>query len=79
MPRFYVGQRVLIGGLITTKHRGREATVMHVEPSTHTRPGVTSLDKYVVRFDSGDQAEFWDIQLMAAPGTKGEGGLAIEG
>jgi hypothetical protein len=48
---------------------------MHVEPSRHTRPGVTSLDKYVVWFDGGDQAEFWDIQLMAAAGTKEEGAL----
>jgi hypothetical protein len=75
LSRFQLGQKVLITGLIITKHRGREATVMHVEPSRHTRPGVTSLDKYVVWFDGGDQAEFWDIQLMAAAGTKEEGAL----
>ena len=67
MPRFHLDERVLITGSITTKHRGREAAVLIVQPSRHTRPGVTSLDKYIVQFGDGDQAEFWDIQLMAAP------------
>jgi hypothetical protein len=71
VSRFHVGQKVLITGPIATKYQGREGMVIRVQPSTHARPGVTSLDKYVVRFEDGDQAEFWDIQLMAAP--EGEG------
>jgi hypothetical protein len=45
--------------------------VINVQPSRHSKPGVTSLDKYVVRFEDGDQVEFYDIQLMAArPGKE---------
>jgi hypothetical protein len=51
---------------MATKYRDREATVIAVRPSKRTRPGVTSLDKYVVRFEDGDQEEFFDIQLTAA-------------
>ena len=70
VSRFQPGQKVVITGSITTKHRDREATVINVQPSKHSRPGVTSLDKYTVRFEDGDQVEFYDIQLMAAPGEK---------
>ena len=51
MSRFQLGQKVLIMGAISTKHQGREATVINVQPSRYTRPGVTSLDKYIVRFE----------------------------
>jgi hypothetical protein len=64
VSRFQLGQKVLITGSITTKHQGREATVINVQPSKHSRPSVTSFDKYIVRFEDGDQAEFYDIQLM---------------
>jgi hypothetical protein len=70
VSRFYVGQRVLIAGPITTKHRDREATVIAVNPSRHTRPGVTSLDKYIVQFQDGDQLEVYDIQLIDVPQAK---------
>jgi hypothetical protein len=66
VPRFQLGQKVVVTGPITTKYRDREATVIAVQPGKHARPGVTSLDKYVVRFENGDQAEFFDIQLAAA-------------
>jgi hypothetical protein len=66
VPRFQLGQKVVITGPITTKHRDREGTVINVQPSRRARPGVTSLDKYVVRFDDGDQGEFYDIQLRAS-------------
>ena len=66
MPRFQLGQKVVITGPITTKYKDREATVIDVQPSKYARPGVTSLDKYVVRFEDGDQAQFFDIQLAAA-------------
>jgi hypothetical protein len=73
MSRFHLGRKVMITGSIATKHRDREATVINVRPSTRTRPGVTSLDKYVVRFDDGDQAEFYDSQLKAPQDAKREG------
>ncbi len=66
MPRFQLGQKVIIAGSIITRHRDREATVINVRPSRHARPGVTTLDKYVVRFEDGDQTEFYDIQLVDA-------------
>ena len=66
MSRFQLGQKVVVTGSITTKYRDREATVIAIHPSKHTRPGVTSLDKYVVRFEDADQAELFDIQLAAA-------------
>jgi hypothetical protein len=67
VSKFQIGQKILITGPISTKHRDREATVIDVKPNTHTRPGVTSLDKYIVQFPDGEQATFFDIQLMAAP------------
>ena len=66
MPRLQLGQKVVVTGPIATRYRDREGTVIAVQPSKHARPGVTSLDKYVVRFEDGDQAEFFDIQLAAA-------------
>lgn len=64
MARFTIGDKVLITGPIATKHRSRGATVIGVHPSRHSRPGVTSLDKYTVQFDDGEQSQFFDIQLM---------------
>ena len=66
MPRFQVGQRVFINGAVVTRYDQREAIVIGVEVSKHSRPGVTSLDKYFVRFGDGDQAELYDIQLTTA-------------
>jgi hypothetical protein len=67
MPRFHLGQRVLITGLIATKHRDREASVISIHRNTHTPPGAMSADKYLVQFDDGHEAEFYDIQLVRAP------------
>ena len=64
MPRFHLGRKVVITGAIATKDRGRKATVISVQPNTHIAAGA---DKYIVQFDNGDQAEFYDIQLTAAP------------
>jgi hypothetical protein len=63
VSRFHPGQKVVIAGSITTRHRGRVATVINVRPSTRTRPGVTSLDKYAVRFDDGIKRRFMTINL----------------
>ena len=65
MPRFRLGQKVLITGAIATKDRGREATVIGIYSSTNTPPGVTTADKYIVRFEQGDEAQFFEIQLVA--------------
>ena len=71
MPRFRLGHKVLIAGAIATKDRGRKATVVSVQPNTHIARGA---DKYIVQFDNGDQAEFYDIQLTETPReTKREG------
>jgi hypothetical protein len=67
MPRFHLGQTVLVAGAIDKKYRGRNATVISVQPNTHIAPGA---DKYVAQFGDGHQAEFWDIQLKAAPQEK---------
>ena len=66
MSRFQLGQKVLITGPIVTKYRGCEATVIGFRPNKHTPRGVTSADKYIVRFEEGDELEFFDIQLVAA-------------
>ncbi len=63
VSRFEVGDKVLISGPITTKHCNRQATVIEVHPSRHAPPGTTSLDKYRVRFDDGEEIQFYDIQL----------------
>jgi hypothetical protein len=65
MSRFKIGDKVLIGGSIMSKHRNRKGTVVGVHPSTRTRPGVTSLDKYTVRFDDRKEFQFYDNQLIA--------------
>jgi len=65
MPRFRLGQKVLITGPIATRYGGCKATVIGVRPNEHTSPGVTIADKYIVRFDEGDDAEFFEIQLLA--------------
>ena len=64
MSRFKLDDKVLISGSIATRHRNRRATVVGVYPSRHTRPGVTSLDKYTVRFDDGNEFTFYDNQLI---------------
>jgi hypothetical protein len=70
MPRFQLGQKVLITGAIATKYRGRQGTVIGFNPNRHTPSGVTSADKYTVRFEEGDEAEFFEIQLVATEQRK---------
>jgi len=57
--RFSVGQSVLITDCINTVHTGEVGTIVGVESSRHS----PTLDKYEVRFPSGIQKTFWDIQL----------------
>jgi hypothetical protein len=67
MPRFHIGQKVLITGPMATKDRGREATVVSIQPNTHIAPGA---NKYIVRFEEGDEADFYEIQLLKATEKK---------
>ena len=64
MPRFHIDQKVLITGPITTKYRGREATVISIQPNTHIAQGA---NKYVLRFEEGDEADFYEFQLVKVP------------
>jgi hypothetical protein len=73
MPRFQLGQRVLIIGPIVTKYRGCEGTVIGFSPNRHMPSGFTSADKYSVRFEKGDDAEFLEIQLLATEQQKKHG------
>jgi hypothetical protein len=62
-PRFSVGTLVEIRNVISTQYSGQTGTVVLVRPSPRNR----TLDKYVVRFASGVEKEFWDIQLTELP------------
>ena len=70
MPRFRLGQKVLITGSVIEKDRGRKGTVVSIQPNIYTEPGVTSADKYIVRFEEGDEADFYGIQLLKATEKK---------
>ena len=65
-PRFNIGQRVRINTTISSRYSGQEGLVVAVKQSRHGKPNTTSLDKYTVAFSNGDQAEFFDIQLVLA-------------
>jgi hypothetical protein len=60
----------LITGPIVTKYRGCQATVIGVRPNENTSPGVTVADKYMVRLENGDDAELFEIQLVAVKERK---------
>jgi hypothetical protein len=65
MSRFKIGDKVLIGGSIITRHLKQHGKVVGVHASSRTRPGVTSLDEYTVRFDDGKEVQFYDNQIIA--------------
>ena len=71
MSRFQIGEKVLVRAM-TARHSNNEATVVAVEISKHRRPGVTSLDKYIVRFSKGKRAEFYDIHLARVQRSRHE-------
>ena len=58
-PRFPVGALVEINDVISTRHVREIGRVIRIQASRHSR----TLDKYLVRFASGVEKEFWDIQL----------------
>jgi hypothetical protein len=57
--RFAVGQPVQISSNITSSHVGMVGVIVNVQPSRYKQ----TLDEYIVRFPTGHQATFWDIQL----------------
>ena len=63
MSRFQIGEKVFVRRAVKARHCNSEATVVAIEISQHSRPGVTSLDKYIVRFSDDETAEFYDIHL----------------
>ena len=67
MPRFHLGQKVFITGPIDTKDRGREATVISIQRNADTQQELAAGDKYIVRFEEGDEADFYEIQLTKVP------------
>jgi hypothetical protein len=60
---FQLGQRVYITGSMNTKYAERSGVVVDIKVSQHSRPGVTLLDRYTVRFDDTAQAEFYESQI----------------
>jgi len=57
---------------IDTKDRGREARVVSIQPYADTQPDVTTGDKYIVQFEEGDEADFYEIQLTKMPEAGGK-------
>ena len=70
MPRFHLGQKVLITGPIASKDRGREATVIGVVQTNTHRLELQLADKYIVRFEQGDEAQCFEIQLVSVEERK---------
>ena len=56
MPRFHLGQKVMITGSVIENNRGRKGTIVSIQPNMYTEPGVTSADKYIVRFEEALQS-----------------------
>jgi hypothetical protein len=52
---------------IDTKDRGREATVISIQPNAATQQDLAAGDKYIVQFEEGDEADFYEIQLTKVP------------
>ena len=73
MPRFEIDQKVLITSAIATKDRGREGRIIEIKPNTIAGQRVSVADKYTVRFEEGDEAEFFEIQLVAMEKRKKDG------
>ena len=72
MSRFQIGEKVFVRRAVKARHCNSEATVVAIEISQHSRPGVTSLDKYIVRFSNGERAEFYDIHLARVQRSRHE-------
>jgi hypothetical protein len=60
VPRYFVGDSVKVTPMIATRHAGHIGTILTAKYNPQDR---TTLDKYLVQFDSGEQGWFWSIQL----------------
>jgi len=58
--RFEIGQIVRIRNVIATRYAGQLGRILELKPAQR---GTSTLDKYIVMLSSGDQKEFWSIQL----------------
>jgi hypothetical protein len=58
-PRFALDVLVEINDVISTRHVREIGRVIRIQASRHSH----TLDKYLVRFASGVEKQFWDIQL----------------
>jgi hypothetical protein len=58
-PRFALDALVEINDVISTRHVREIGRVIRIQASRRSH----TLDKYFVRFASGVEKEFWDIQL----------------
>ena len=72
MSRFKIDDRVVIGRSIFPRYRNRQATVIGVHPISFSRQGTPSLATYTVRFDDGEEVQFYETQLARVPDTNQE-------
>jgi hypothetical protein len=61
MARFEKDDIVIVRNVIATNRVGQTGRIIEFKPAK--RRGPSNLDKYVVLFEDGGQAELWDIQL----------------
>ena len=60
MPRFTIGERVELNGLLAELHGGVIGTVVSVAPNKH---GITELDEYEIAFDESGPLRLCRFQL----------------
>src|SRR5262245_13876218 len=72
MSRFTIGDRVVISKSIFARYRNRQATVVGVHPISFSCQGAPLLATYTVRFDDGEEVQFYDTQLTRVPDTDQE-------
>ena len=72
MSRFNIGNKVLINNSIFTRYRNRQATVVGVHPISFGHQGTTSPATYTVRFDDGEEVQFYETQLTKVSSVDNE-------
>jgi|GraSoiStandDraft_41_1057321.scaffolds.fasta_scaffold614288_3 hypothetical protein len=60
MPRFTIGERVEVSGVLAEVYDGAVGTVLAVVPDLD---GVSALDEYTIAFEGSWQAKLCDFQL----------------
>jgi small-conductance mechanosensitive channel len=59
--QFKVGDPVEINSIVLTRFSGLKGTVIKIVESKHAR----NLDRYTVRFENGEERDFWNFQFSA--------------